>query len=66
MHARWGAAENEAELAIYPAGVHGFTALLGTLATDANAKIGAFMGKAADGRFRGKADSRSSSAPAHL
>jgi acetyl esterase/lipase len=47
MHARWGAAENEAELAIYPGGVHGFTALSGTLATESNAKIDAFMAKAA-------------------
>jgi acetyl esterase len=47
MHARWGAAENAAELAIYPGGVHGFTALSGTLAPEANAKIDAFMAKAA-------------------
>jgi acetyl esterase len=43
MHARWQAAGNEAELAVYPGGVHGFVHLDGELAAAANARIAAFL-----------------------
>lgn len=43
MHARWRAAGNASELAIYPGGVHAFTAFPITLATQANARMEAFV-----------------------
>ncbi len=43
MHARWQAAGNRAELAVYPGGVHGFHLLGGDLAKAANARIGSFL-----------------------
>ncbi|MEK6418347.1 MAG: alpha/beta hydrolase [Burkholderia gladioli] len=47
MHARWQAAANVAELAVYPGGVHGFHLLGGELADAANARIGRFLSEAA-------------------
>jgi acetyl esterase/lipase len=46
MHARWIAAGNEAELAIHPGGVHGFTALPGQLAAQAAARTDCFLARA--------------------
>lgn len=43
MHARWVAAGNAADLAIYPGGVHGFTALGGALADAAHVRIEQFL-----------------------
>jgi acetyl esterase/lipase len=43
MHARWIAAGNVAELAIYPGGVHGFTAMGGELADAAHARMERFL-----------------------
>jgi acetyl esterase/lipase len=43
MHARWIAAGNLAELAVYPGGLHGLTAFPGTLAAAANARIEKFL-----------------------
>jgi acetyl esterase/lipase len=43
MHARWIAAGNPAELAIYPGGAHGFTLFPNALATEATARMDAFM-----------------------
>lgn len=48
MHARWIAAGNEAELAVHPGGVHGFTALPGQLSAEAAARIDCFLSRAAD------------------
>jgi acetyl esterase len=45
MHARWIAAGNPAELAIYPGGVHGFTSYEYTLARTARARIIDFLKK---------------------
>jgi acetyl esterase/lipase len=45
MHARWLAACNQAELAIYPGGAHGLTAFPITLAREANARIDAFLAR---------------------
>jgi acetyl esterase/lipase len=47
LHARWIAAGNTAELAVYPGGVHGFTAFPGKLAAEANTRIDRFMAEAA-------------------
>jgi acetyl esterase len=44
--ARWIAAGNMAELAVYPGGVHGFTTFPGKLAAEANARIDRFMAEA--------------------
>ena len=43
MHARWIAAGNPAELAIYPGGAHGFTAFPCGIAAAANARMDAFL-----------------------
>jgi acetyl esterase len=43
MHARWLAAGNEAELQVYPGGVHGFTSFDYPLAREANARIDGFL-----------------------
>jgi acetyl esterase len=43
VYARWIAAGNEAELAVYPGGVHGFNMFPYTIAKDANARIDAFL-----------------------
>ncbi|WP_428488705.1 alpha/beta hydrolase [Rhodopila sp.] len=43
MHARWVAAANPAELAIYPGGAHGFTLFPNRLADDALARSEAFL-----------------------
>lgn len=43
MHARWIAAGNPAELAIYPGGAHGFTLFPNALSTQASARMDAFL-----------------------
>jgi acetyl esterase len=43
MHARWVAAGNEAELAVYPGGVHGFTGFPLTLGQKANERIQEYL-----------------------
>jgi len=43
MYARWIAAGNEAELAVYPGGAHGFNMFPINIAAEANAKIDAFL-----------------------
>jgi acetyl esterase len=43
MHARWVAAGNETELAIYPGGAHGFTLFPNRLADEAAARSEAFL-----------------------
>lgn len=43
MHARWIAAGNRAELAIYPGGVHGFNAFPFALARQANQRVIEFL-----------------------
>ena len=43
MHARWVAAGNETELAIYPGGAHGFTLFPNRLANEAEARSEAFL-----------------------
>ncbi len=43
MYARWVAAGNEAELAVWPGGVHGFNAFPNDLARRANERIDAFL-----------------------
>ncbi|WP_428485367.1 alpha/beta hydrolase [Rhodopila sp.] len=45
MHARWIAAGNEAELAVYPGGAHGFTLFPNRLAEEAAARSEAFLQK---------------------
>ena len=45
MHARWVAAGNETELAIYPGGAHGFTLFPNQLAEEAGARSEAFLKK---------------------
>lgn len=45
MYARWIAAGNNAELAIYPGGVHAFTAFPITLGQHANARIREFIAR---------------------
>jgi acetyl esterase len=45
MHARWVAAGNPAELAVYPGGVHGFTLFPTGLSKAAIAKIDAFLNR---------------------
>ena len=43
MHARWVAAANAADLAIYPGGAHGFTLFPNRLSDDATARSEAFL-----------------------
>jgi acetyl esterase/lipase len=43
MAARWTAAGNEADLAIYPGGVHAFNAFPTALAAEANARALRFL-----------------------
>ncbi len=43
MHARWIAAGNEAELAIYPGGAHGFTLFPNALSEQASARMDDFL-----------------------
>jgi acetyl esterase/lipase len=43
MHRRWQAAGNEAEIALYPGGVHGFNSLEGELAESANDRCSVFF-----------------------
>lgn len=43
MHARWVAAGNDADLAIYPGGAHGFTLFPNRLAEEAEARSQAFL-----------------------
>jgi acetyl esterase len=45
MHARWVAAGNEAELAIYPGGAHGFTLFPNDLPKSATASMDAFLNR---------------------
>jgi acetyl esterase/lipase len=45
MHARWVAAGNAAELAIYPGGAHGFTLFPNSLSRTATAKMDAFLNR---------------------
>ena len=45
MHARWVAAGNEAELAIYPGGAHGFTLFPNALSQAATARMDAFLNR---------------------
>ena len=43
MYARWIAAGNEAELAIYPGGAHGFTLFPNALSSSASARMDTFL-----------------------
>ena len=45
MHARWVAAENDAELAIYPGGAHGFTLFPSDLSKAAMTRMDAFLNR---------------------
>jgi acetyl esterase/lipase len=45
MHARWIAAGNKAELAIYPGGAHGFTLFPNDLSKSATARMDAFLNR---------------------
>ena len=45
MHARWVAAGNEAELAIYPGGAHGFTLFPNALSQAATARMDSFLNR---------------------
>lgn len=46
MYSRWIAAGNEAELAVYPGGAHGFVAFPGEIAAAANKRADEFLAKA--------------------
>jgi acetyl esterase len=48
MHARWVAAGNEAELAIYPGGAHGFTLFPNDLSRSATERMDAFLNRVLD------------------
>ena len=43
MHARWVAAGNEAALAVYPGGAHGFTLIPNGLSDKASERMDAFL-----------------------
>ena len=45
MHARWVAAGNQAELAVYPGGSHGFTLFPSELSQSAHARMDAFLNR---------------------
>src|SRR6516225_8419153 len=45
MHGRWVAAGNEAELAVYPGGAHGFTLFPNDLSRSAIARTDAFLNR---------------------
>jgi acetyl esterase len=45
MHARWVAAGNDAELAVYPGGAHGFTLFPNNLSRAATTKMDAFLNR---------------------
>ena len=49
LASRWAAAGNEAELAVYPGAIHGFTGFPYPLATQANARIDAWLKDKAGG-----------------
>jgi acetyl esterase/lipase len=59
MYGRWIAAGNQAELAIYPGGAHGFTSFPFALAASANARMDAFLARVTSGA----AEAQSTSAP---
>ena len=48
MHARWIAAGNDAELAVYPGGAHGFTLFPNNLSRAATTKMDAFLNRVLD------------------
>lgn len=48
MYTRWIAAGNQAELAVYPGGAHGFTAFPFTLAKEANSRMDTFLARIGD------------------
>ena len=48
MHARWVAAGNDAELAVYPGGAHGFTLFPNNLSRAATTKMDAFLNRLLD------------------
>jgi acetyl esterase/lipase len=48
MHARWVAAGNDAELAVYPGGAHGFTLFPNNLSRAATTKMDAFLNRILD------------------
>jgi acetyl esterase/lipase len=48
MHARWVAADNDAELAIYPGGAHGFTLFPNDHSKSATARMDAFLNRVLD------------------
>ena len=45
MHARWVAAGNAAELAVYPGGAHGFTLFPSDLSMAAKGRMDAFLNR---------------------
>jgi acetyl esterase len=57
MYGRWIAAGNQAELAIYPGGAHGFTSFPFALAASANARMDAFLARATSGATEAQATS---------
>ena len=48
MHARWVAAGNDAELAVYPGGAHGFTLFPNDLSRAATTRMDAFLNRVLD------------------
>ena len=48
MHARWVAAGNDADLAVYPGGAHGFTLFPNNLSRAATTKMDAFLNRVLD------------------